>query len=260
MLKCELFTFDDRWQLASKNFCEPAEELMVLTVQNLLTSEQIATVANILRSARFIDGRATAHVAHDKKYNRELEVGEEYLALVELVERALRGNSEVERKLFPRFITRPIISRYETGMFYKEHIDKPIQGMHTQFGPSMAPFGQGFIRTDFSMTLFLEDPSKYTGGELEVRVEGEKRQYKLQAGSAVFYRTGSLHSVRPVTQGVRTAAVVWIQSMVHSEDNRKLLLEAHDLCERIYKALPDSEESFCAIDHYSNLIRHFADV
>lgn len=233
---------------------------MALTIENLLNSEQLLKANAILANARFIDGSVTAKGARDKKNNRELAVGEEYVAIVELVENALRGSSEMERKVFPRYITRPIISRYETGMYYKEHIDMPIQGSRTQFGRSTASFGQGFVRTDFSMTLFLDDPSTYEGGELEVAVDGEKRLYKLSAGSAVFYSTGSIHCVRPVIGGVRTAAVAWIQSMIRNSDDRRLLWEAYALYAKVSQAMPGSQESFAAMDHYSNLLRHFADI
>jgi PKHD-type hydroxylase len=233
---------------------------MVITIDNLLSAGDVVKAKTVLRNGRFIDGRATSNVALTVKNNRELEVGEHYVSLVELVDNALRQSKEIERKLFPRFMTRPIINRYESGMFYKEHVDTSIQGLYTQFGRSMAPYGHGFVRADFSMTLFLDDPSNYDGGELEMTICGEKRLYKLSVGSAVFYPTGNLHSVRPVTRGTRTAAIVWLQSMVRHSENRQLLWDAYNMYERINQSMPGSQESFLAINHYHNLLRLFADV
>src|SRR5690606_32871095 len=166
------------------------------------------------RTAKFIDGGATADVSSEIKRNLEMEVGDGYVRLVQLIDRALRSSVELEAQLFPRYMTSPIINRYEAGMFYREHTDAPIQGKRTQFGPNLAPYGMGFVRTDFSMTLFLSDPASYDGGELRVTASGETRHFKLPAGSAVFYPAGLPHSVTAVTRGARVAAIVWIQSMV----------------------------------------------
>lgn len=233
---------------------------MLSVIDGLLSPEGLLRAGSILQRASFIDGRATAGDAAHAKNNLEVEIGEGYLKLVEIVDHAIRNCAEVEGQLFPRFMTRPIINRYERGMFYREHIDAPIQGLRSQFGRSMAPFGQSFVRADFSMTLFLDDPASYDGGELAVDIMGETRLFKLEAGSAVFYPTGARHSVRPVTRGVRTAAIVWIQSMVRSTEELRLLREVGELRRRISAAMPGSPESFLVSDHFSNLLRWFADV
>jgi PKHD-type hydroxylase len=233
---------------------------MVHTICHLLNPAQLAKAKEVLRSADFIDGRASAQLKRSVKNNEELEVGEAYVTLAELVDHALRQSKDLEQKIFPRFMTRPIINRYVAGMFFKEHVDSPIQGKQTQFGRNVGPYGQGFIRADFSMTLFLDDPASYQGGELTITVNGEQRQYKLNAGDAVFYPTGTLHSVRPVTHGFRTAAVVWIQSMVRTAESRQILTEAYDLYELINQAIPESKPSFVALDHCSNLLRLLAEI
>jgi len=233
---------------------------LLVVVDRLLSPDSLLKVSSILQRAKFIDGRVTAGDAAPAKNNLELELGEGYLKLVEIVDVAIRNSEPVERQLFPRYMTRPIINRYERGMFYREHIDAPIQGLRTQFGRSMAPYGQALVRADFSMTLFLEEPANYDGGELVVDVMGEARPFKLAAGSAVFYPTGARHSVRPVLRGTRTAAILWIQSMVRSSAERRLLMEADELCRVIARAMPGSAESFLANDHYSNLLRQLADV
>jgi len=233
---------------------------MILTMNDLLSPAQISQISTLLRQSRFIDGSATANLGRDSKYNEELEVDSSYVSIVEIIAAALRDNLEVERRIFPRFITRPIISRYREGMFYDEHIDRPIQGMQNQSGRSLAPYGTGFVRTDFSMTLFLSDPKSYDGGDLQIWTDGEARRFKLKAGSAVFYETGSRHSVLPVTKGARVAAVVWLQSMVKNEQSRKLLGQTYELCKEIHAITGESRAFAQASDLFSNMVRHFADV
>ena len=101
---------------------------------------------------------------------------------------------------FPRYMTRPIISRYDVGMFYKGHVDKPVMHfMDSKLG--LMPLGSNYVRTDLSMTLFLNDPASYDGCELSFEAPFSNIKVKLDAGSAVVYPTGSRHQVLPVTRG-----------------------------------------------------------
>jgi PKHD-type hydroxylase len=232
----------------------------MIIIRDLLSRQDLAQVNEAVRSAQFIDGGATANVTSEIKRNLEMEVGEAYVRLVQLLERALRSSAEVEDQIFPRYMTRPIVNRYDVGMFYREHTDAPIQGKRTQFGPNLGPFGLGFVRTDFSATLFLSDPASYDGGELNVTVSGETRHCKLPAGSAVFYPTGLPHSVSPVTRGSRLAAIVWIQSMIRDPDKRRIVSNARHLQTQVHGMMPGSRADQLAVDHYNDLLRLFAEL
>lgn len=87
-----------------------------------------------------------------------------YLSVVEKVGLAIERNNLINMRVVPRARTNPIINRYDKGMFYRNHIDLPIQGHATQFGRAPGRYGQNFIRTDYSMTLFLSNPDSYDGG------------------------------------------------------------------------------------------------
>ena len=95
---------------------------------------------------------------------------------------------------------RPMFSRIEEGGYYRCHFDHPQNGM-------------------FSTTLFLSNPEDYEGGELELLVNGELKQYKLEAGRCVTYETGLPHQVKTVTKGVRNVLVWWTNTCIpHKTD------------------------------------------
>ena len=50
-----------------------------------------------------------------------------------------------------------LISRYETGMCYGQHIDNALMRS-----------GNHCYRSDISLTVFLIDPDSYEGGELGI--------------------------------------------------------------------------------------------
>jgi PKHD-type hydroxylase len=156
-------------------------------------------------------------------------------------------------------MTRPIISRYEVGMFYKGHVDKPVMNfMENKSG--LMPLGNNYVRSDLSMTLFLSDSASYDGGELSFEAPFSSVKVKLDAGSAVLYPTGSRHQVLPITRGVRYAAIFWIQTMFPVEAHRQAVFNAHQLT-RLIKDLPaDSKAHELAQENFFNLARILAEV
>jgi PKHD-type hydroxylase len=50
-------------------------------------------------------------------------------------------------------------------------------------------------RSDVAITIFLNDPQSYDGGELEVRTAFDRQAVKLVAGNALAYPASSLHRV-----------------------------------------------------------------
>jgi len=216
---------------------------MWFAVSNVLDRERIDRAAELLRLAKFVDGRATITGSADPhaKNNLEMEVSEPYLKLVDMLDRAVDASHEIGGRLLPRARTTPIINRYDTGMSFAEHVDGPIQGGQTQFGRAPGRFGQNFLRTDFSMTLFLTDPQHYDGGELELREDEQVQLVKLPAGSAVCYQTGTRHSVRPVTRGSRVCAVYWFQSLVQDARLLRAIWELDCVARRLRQTADGSE-------------------
>ena len=81
------------------------------------------------------------------------------------------------------------------------------------------------IRTDLSVTLFLSEPDEYDGGELIVEDYYGSHEVKLPAGHLVLYPASSLHTVTPVTRGVRVASFFWLQSMIRDAHARSLIFD-----------------------------------
>src|ERR1051325_10360258 len=230
---------------------------MFLTIPEFISQETLAKIREILDKSKFIDGRITADKGADKN-NLEMSPDEQYVEVAKIVGLAVRASEDVRYGIFPRYMSRPIVSRYEPGMSFAEHTDAAIMGLTTVPGRTLAPFGQGFVRTDFSMTLYLSDADSYDGGELQLVIDGEPRRFRMPAGGAVIYETGLRHQVLPVTRGVRLAAIVWMQTMVRNGDHRRLLRDAYRLASRLKSDAPQSMAAQQANDLFHNLLRTFA--
>src|SRR3546814_13982024 len=97
---------------------------------------------------------------------------------------------------------------FATSPAYGDHVDDALMG------------GDDPVRSDLSVTVFLNDPAEYEGGELVLDTPGGEQVFKLPLGAAVVYSSTTLHRVEPVTAGVRRAAVTWVQSLVRAGARR----------------------------------------
>ena len=233
--------------------------MFISEIKNILDPKTISNVFNIIREAKFVDGRISGGQER-AKHNLELyPESETYLDVLQVIELAVRESYEFNLTAFPRYMTRPIISRYDVGMFYKGHVDKPVMHfMDSKLG--LMPLGSNYVRTDLSMTLFLNDPASYDGGELSFEAPFNNIKVKLDAGSAVVYPTGSRHQVLPVTRGSRYAAIFWIQSLFPVEAHRQAVYNAHQLTRMIKDLGADSKVNELAEENFFNLARMLAEV
>jgi PKHD-type hydroxylase len=233
---------------------------MFFILENVLSKTDLDKAQKLIANAKFIDGAATARtLSKDTKSNLEMEVGETYSQLAALLDQAIDANVQIACRIFPRYRVNPIINRYDEQMYYREHIDSPIQGARTQFGRSPGRFGQSFIRTDYSMTLFLTPPEAYDGGELELSLEDRPRLVKLSAGSAVCYQTGIPHSVRMITRGSRICAIYWFQSLIKDVTLRRTLWDLYSLRRKL--EVSGSKELAAEAESVRlNFLRYLADV
>ena len=87
-----------------------------------------------------------------------------------------------------------------------------------------------------------------------------KQAVKLSCGALVVYPSTSLHRVERVTQGVRLAAVTWVQSLIRDADQREILLDLDKVWQSIFENHEKSPkfDSFCKI--FTNLLRLLAEV
>ncbi|MDC9598819.1 Fe2+-dependent dioxygenase [Xenorhabdus anantnagensis] len=230
---------------------------MFFIIENILMPEEVFEAQRLLNAASFLDGRATADVGYSVKNNLEMKVDKDYLSVVNLVSTALENSTEVNMRVVPRARTNPIVNRYDEGMYYHNHVDLPIQGGSTQMGKAPGRYGQNFLRTDYSMTLFLSHPESYEGGELALEIADELKLIKLPAGSAVFYSTGVYHAVQPVLSGSRVAAVCWFQSMFQNAQVRNLHWQQYCLERELQQqGAHDLADQASAVRN--NLIRYLA--
>jgi len=222
---------------------------MLICFPDVLEWAELKKIRATLAEAVFIDGKKTAgYRAKRVKHNLQAEAGSKAADEVKAtVLAALRRNREFQRAVLPKNIRPPLISRYETDMSYGPHVDDALMGS----GPK--------VRSDVSLTVFLNDPGDYDGGELIMASPFGEQRVKLPAGAAVAYPSSTLHRVAPVTRGQRLAAVTWVQSSVRDAARRELLYDMYQVRETLTKLAPDGEESDLAFKTYANLLRMWSD-
>lgn len=224
---------------------------MLLHVQGLLSPDLLQQVDSLLPSLQFIDGRSTATGAAQQVKNN-LQVSKEahtaHPEMQELIGRAISTNPLVQQAIMPVKILPPIISKYETGMHYGWHTDSPLMG------------DEFTIRADVSITVFLNDPKEYEGGELVIHTPGGFMNYKLQKGDAIIYPTTRLHGVNQVASGHRMAAVTWMQCAIKNPEQRELLFQLKATTDAVGNAKSGSSEHLMLMQVYSNLVRMWAEL
>jgi PKHD-type hydroxylase len=223
---------------------------MLLEIPNLLNPPQLTKIHELLTEARFVDGKLTAGMAASKvKLNEEVAPEPELLQRLYRIVMASVGHSEVFRSAaLPAKVADFIFARYQPGMRYGDHVDDPIMGQGPRF------------RSDVSMTVFLNGPESYDGGELVIRTPFGDQQVKLAAGHAVVYPSASVHRVAEVTRGERLVALTWIQSFVRDAAQRELLYELDQSRQQLLRTDPESDITKNIDRSYVNLLRMWAEV
>ena len=228
---------------------------MLICISQVLTRDEAAKVYAGVSSGEFVDGRLSAgDMARNVKRNQEFQrTGNQPTEMDHIVGGALMKNQEFQDFALPKQIAPPIFSRYEPGMEYGAHIDTPIMGR------------QNPIRADLSLTMFLNDPDTYDGGELTIDTGFGEQQVKLPAGDVVVYPSGSLHRVAPVTRGARYVALSWVQSVVRDGGIREILYDISIATKELGDQSEMTSEQRLAMRNrlfkaYSNLMRREADI
>ena len=224
---------------------------MIICISQVLTPEDVDTITTKLESESFVDGRATAgHYARDVKQNQQLS-NQSAVAddVKKAIAQALQQHPLIQMAARPKVMRPVMISRYQPGMTYGSHVDNALMGN-----------ASSIMRTDLSLTLFLSDPARYTGGELVIESHQGEQDFKLDAGSAVLYPSSTLHRVEPVTDGVRLAAVTWIQSFVRDPSQREILFDLDTVRQSLFNQQGKSSEFDLLAKSISNLLRLWSEV
>lgn len=223
---------------------------MLLRLPEFLPRDQVLAMRQALEtSSDWTDGRSTAgHQAVAVKHNEQLAQDSAVAqALQTQVLQAVHGHALLMSAALPRRVFNPLFNRYRP-----EH---PSYGAHIDGAVLHSRRSQEWVRSDVSCTVFLSEPESYDGGELLIHDTFGPQRVKLAAGDAVLYPSSSLHEVTAVTRGARLASFFWIESMVRSDEQRRLLFELDMNLLSLRQRHGEAAETTALTGTYHNLLR-----
>ena len=226
---------------------------MLIRIPAVLSPEDLAQARQLLEGAPWEHGEVTAGPqAALVKNNLQLPAScAPAMALQALVLGALEQHPLFFSATLPKKVFPPMFNRYEgVTNAYGDHVDQAVR---------YVPGSGVRVRTDISCTLFLADPDSYDGGELVIADTFGEQRVKLAAGDAVVYPGTRVHRVEPVTRGARLASFFWIESMVRSDEQRRLLHDMDRALMRLRSRDGESDEAVALTGTYHNLLRLWAD-
>lgn len=228
---------------------------MLLHLRQVLTPDETRRAREILRAAPWEDGRLTAGEQSAKaKNNQQLrEDCDETRAVQQLLLRGLERHQIFFSAALPKHISPPLFNRYGgAANSFGNHVDSAVRFLRD---------GSGRVRTDISCTVFLADPADYDGGELVIEDTFGEQRVKLPAGDMVLYPGTSVHRVLPVTRGHRLASYFWIQSMVRSDEQRRLLYDMDNHLRHLRSTVGETDPGVIGLTStYHNLLRMWLDI
>lgn len=227
---------------------------MLIHIPQLLTTDELRQARQLLAEGDWVEGEVTAGAqAKAVKRNEQLtQTGPAAQALQQIVLQALNRSAVFFSAALPKKVFPPMFNRYQGERnHFGSHVDNAIR---------YAPATGVRVRTDVSCTLFFADPGDYDGGELVVEDTFGGQRVKLPAGDAVLYPGTSVHRVEPVTRGARVASFFWIESMVRSDEQRRLLYDMDQHLMHLRQAIGDTDPGVVGLTGtYHNLLRRWAD-
>jgi PKHD-type hydroxylase len=177
---------------------------------DLLPEPLVKNVLDFYDFSDFVSGNMSGPKNKSVKNNLEMKNDEHFFSIRKMVAEHLWSKFELTEILCMRKLSNLIFSKYDEGMFYEFHNDHYLINS---------------CRTDYSCTLFLNDPEEYDGGELEMVFGNQSLKYKLKPGRAVIYPTGLTHKVHQVTRGTRKVICFWMESAIADPSVRSLVVD-----------------------------------
>ena len=225
---------------------------MMLRIPALLTPEEVLECRQAMEAADWQDGRLTAgSLAIKVKSNLQLPVDSPLAARMgHLILDKLGQNPLYLSAALPLRVLPPRFNRYEGGGTYGNHIDNAL---------FVIPGTAIKVRTDVSTTVFFSNPDEYEGGELIVEDTYGHQSVKLAAGDAIVYPGTSLHRVNPVTRGTRYASFFWTQSLVKSDEQRRILFDLDQSIQHLTMDCPEHPRLSSLSGTYHNLLRMWSE-
>ncbi|WP_150291697.1 Fe2+-dependent dioxygenase [Sphingobium estronivorans] len=226
---------------------------MLTVIPDLLDAETLARVRSLIDAADWVDGNVTSgHQSALAKRNLQLpEDAPQAQQAGQIVLDALGSSPLFIAAALPLKVFPPLFNSYAGGQAFGTHVDNAVR----------IQAGTGFrVRSDLSITIFLEEPESYDGGELTVETNFGVQRVKLPAGHAVLYPSSSLHRVEPVTRGRRVASFFWLQSMVRDDAARQMLFDLDSSIQQLAVDLGhDNAQVIRLTGVYHNLLRRWAE-
>ena len=221
---------------------------MILSFPDVITADEQRAMLAHVSAAEFVDGRETAGaLLAERKNNQQLHRDSTPLQIItDILLGALRRHDGFCRAVYPKQLHSLLVSRYREGMHYGPHVDRALMGDATLW------------RTDLSLTLFLNEPDEYGGGELALESGSGAFKVKLPARALVCYPTGQLHQVLPVSHGERLVVVAWIQSHVREEHAREVLGDLANALELMRGQVEQGPACDLVNKTHCNLLRRWA--
>lgn len=214
---------------------------------DLLNVSDLHTLNSFYGFVNFVDGKESGSSDRELKYNMAVSDEIHYQSMVDILNAALDRHPYFNYRFMPNHHSDPVFLKYEKDMHYDFHNDFPVING---------------VRTDYSITCFLNDPSEYEGGEFILLMGDAEIKYKLPAGKALIYPTGVPHKVCKVTSGVRRVAVWWFESIVSDPTLRQILIDYSTILTENSKDLSESTLNMKCLESFENiryrLIRHYA--
>lgn len=225
---------------------------MMYHIPAVLSPQEVDDFRSQLQQADWVDGRATTgDQGALVKQNQQVDTRSPlYGELQNRVLAALNRSSLFFAAALPKTLSSPLFNRYQQSETYGFHVDGAVRSQAQG----------GWMRTDLSATLFLSAPESYDGGELVVNDTYGQHTVKLPAGDLVLYPSSSLHCVMPVTQGVRVASFLWIQSMIRDDKRRSMLFELDRNIQTLKSRHGESDEVLSLLNLYHNLLREWSEI
>lgn len=221
----------------------------MLLIEQLLSTDELSQIHHALKQGQWQSGAQTAgSLSASVKQNLQLPEDAVTREVAEQLRRRISQHPQFISVALAKHITRPRFNAYKEGGHYGMHIDSAIMRLDDT---------AELMRCDLSYTVFLQDPSRYEGGELCIQDHLGTHRIKAPAGAMVVYPASSWHEVLPVTQGERLCAIGWVQSVVKSHDERLALYELDQAIQQLdMQSKPYAQMTAV----YNNLLRRFSEI
>lgn len=196
---------------------------------DMLDPGEVARLLQLSETIEFEDGKTT-NPANTAKKNLQARRDGGHQEVAQILQQAIFRNEYFRDYTYARNVAPPLLTRYDPGMEYGEHVDASIMRLNTT------------LRSDISMTVFISDPETYEGGELIIRAADQEIRIKEAAGQAILYPSTYYHRVAPVTAGARIVAITFIESAFRDAAKREILVELQEfLHENAAKVGPEAQ-------------------